>query len=60
MSEKHIDPFDIGYAHALERGPKSMESIKLVASFNDKDAALYQKGVVAGLNRIVENTKGNK
>jgi hypothetical protein len=57
---KEIDPFALGYAHALERGPKSMESIKFVAAFGEKDAKKYQKGVVAGLNRIVENTQGNK
>jgi hypothetical protein len=51
--------FITGYAHALERGPKSMEEINLVHSMDESDYVEYLRGQKAGLEKIIHNTKGN-
>ena len=51
--------FITGYAHALERGPKDSEELKLVSALSDEDYIEYCRGQKAGLEKIIDNTKGD-
>jgi len=57
MNQTATNLFELGYVHALERGPKTNKDMKQVKALSESDYRDYLKGVKAGLDRIIDNSK---